>query len=355
MPGRAAIALGLAFLLPPLPAQFPSGNNSGISRSSSTRVQSRTTLITGHVFLEDGGAIDAPISILGGCRGSLQVLGYTDLKGNFSLDLRTVLASADAGAARTQVSSVCEIRAKLEGYQSSSIDMESRSALDNPEVGTILLHRISGQEGTTVSVTSLAAPKNAKRAFDKGLSLAAKGRFDEASKQFQKAAGIYPKYADAWFRLGDIQVQQKNTAAARGFFAKAIAADPRLLPPYVEMAAISVNENRWQEAAEYAGRAIHLDPFSVPAVYYFDALAEYNLENWDAAERSARQVEKLDTQHRYLKINRILGAVLARREDYAGAAAQLREYLKLSGDARDAEEVRQQLAELDRRIARAER
>jgi hypothetical protein len=148
-----------------------------------------------------------------------------------------------------------------------------------------------------------------------------------------------------------LQAEKHDTAAARVSFARAIAIDPRLVPPYVELAALNVNEAKWHEAAENSQRAIRLDSFGVPAVYYFDALANYNLQNWDATEKSARRLQKLDTQHRYIKIDRILGAVLAGRKDYAGAAEQMRDYLKFAGDAKDAGEVRAQLTELEKRAA----
>ena len=40
----------------------------------------------------------------------------------------------------------------------------SESLDDNPDVGSIVLHRLSGVEGTSVSATSYNAPKDAKKA-----------------------------------------------------------------------------------------------------------------------------------------------------------------------------------------------
>jgi tetratricopeptide (TPR) repeat protein len=309
-------------------------------------------LITGQVFIEDGSAITSPISIVGGCRGAMQLLGYTDMQGHFAIDSTRsggVLEDASSGASRNQ--SLCEIAARLEGYRSSSIDLTGRGSAENPEVGTILLHRVGEQEGSTVSLTSLQAPKSARRAFDKGMASFREDRLDDAAKQFDKAVTLYPKYADAWYRLGHVQIQQDNPTAGRASFNKAIAADPKLVPPYVELAGLCASAGQWREAADASQRAIRLDPFSAPAVYFFNSLANYNLQNWDASERSARKLQELDPQHHYLKINRILGALLAAKSDYAGAADQLRDYLKFAGDVKDAAEVRAQLAQLDTRLA----
>ena len=348
----ACMVLYSAFALPLFgQLQGGAGGGAGMPHSNSTRSASRSTFITGLVFIEDGAAISSPIAIVGGCRGSMQLLGYTDLKGRFSLDVKGAGSVEDATSVNSRGSAVCDVGARLEGYRSSTVDLSQRSALDNPEVGTILLHRISGQEGSTVSLTSLQAPGKAHREFDKGAEALRKDRLDDAARHFEKAVAIYPSYADAWNRLGHVQVEKNDPAAARASFARAIAIDPKLVPPHVELAALNVNEGRWHEALENSQRAIRLDSSGVPVIYFFDALANYNLRNWDAAEKSARRLQKLDTQHRYIKIDRILGSLLANREDYAGAAEQMREYLKFAGDAKDAAEVRAQLAELEKRAA----
>jgi hypothetical protein len=326
------------------------GSLGGVPRLNSTRTPSRPTFISGQVFIEDGGGISSPITIVGGCRGSMQLLGYTDLQGHFSIDVKGGSSIEDATSANSRTSSVCEVGARLEGYRSNTIDLSQRSMLDNSEVGTILLHRTSDQEGSTVSMTSLQAPKSAHREFDKGQESLRKDRLNEAARHFTKAVAIYPRYADAWNRLGHVQVQEKDTAAARSSFARAIGIDPKLVPPYVELAALNATEGKWPEVLENSQRAIRLDSFGVPAVYFFDALANYNLRNWDATEKSARRLEQLDTQHRFVTIDRILGAILLGRRDYAGAAEQMRDYLKFAGDAKDAGEVRAQLAELEKRL-----
>ena len=279
----------------------------------------------------------------------MQLLGYTDMKGQFSIDVKGNASVADATATGMRGVTLCEVSARLDGYRANSVDLSQRGSLDNPDVGTILLHRIGNDEGSTVSMTSLRAPKSARREFDKGMASMRKGRQDDAARHFAKAAAIYPQYADAWSRLGHIQIEKKDPAAARVSFAKAIEVDPKLVPPYVELTALCVTEGKWRDAVKYSERAIRLDSFGVPAVYFFNALANYNLRNWAATEKSARRLQQLDTQHRFITIDRILGVVLAGRRDYAGAAEQMRDYLKFAGDAKDAAEVRAQLAELEKR------
>ena len=176
----------------------------------------------------------------------MQLLGYTDMKGLFSIDVKGNASAEDATQTSSRGQTLCEVSARLDGYRANSIDLSQRGALDNPNVGTILLHRIGNDEGSTVSMTSLRATKSARREFDKGMASLRKERQGDAARHFEKAVAIYPRYADAWSRLGHIQIEKKDAAAARVSFAKAIEIDPKLVPPYVELAALNVSEGRWR-------------------------------------------------------------------------------------------------------------
>ena len=68
-------------------------------------------------------------------------------------------------------------------------------------------------------------------------------------------------------------------------------------------------------------------------------MANYNLRNLEAAEKSAREAQKLDTQHRIPKIDHLLGVILAQRRDYTGAAVQMKSYLKFAPGATDDESL----------------
>ena len=245
----------------------------------------------------------------------------------------------------------CELRAELSGYRSSAVQLANRRSMDDPDVGTLFLHRMSKDEGSMVSMTALNAPKDAKKSFEKGLEALKKKKADDAQKNFEKAVNVYPKYADAWYQIGMLQVNAKNIEGARTSFAQAITADPKLVTPYVELAMLDARESKWKETADHTSKAIRLDPVDFPVAFYFDAIANYNLQNFEAAEKSARQLQRLDTQHRYPMADRILASVLAERKEYPAAAEQMRLYLKDAGSAKDADEVRGQLQQLEKLIA----
>ena len=79
--------------------------------------------------------------------------------------------------------------------------------MDNPDLGTILMHREAPGEGSTVSATSLNAPKAARKAFEKGQELLKKNKPADAREEFEKAVQIDQVYAAAWCELGKLQVE----------------------------------------------------------------------------------------------------------------------------------------------------
>jgi hypothetical protein len=165
--------------------------------------------LSGRVMVDDGTPPPQTVVIERVCNGNARAEGYTDHKGYFSIDLgmdRGVLQDAsmsgrpfdDTGMrlpGQTQTASGmggsamsdqrymnCDLRANLPGYRSQLVSLANRRAMDSPDVGTIFLHRLGNVEGRLISAISLAAPKDARKALEKGLDLAKKNKLDDAVK-----------------------------------------------------------------------------------------------------------------------------------------------------------------------------
>ena len=67
-----------------------------------------------------------------------------------------------------------------------------------------------------------------------------------------------------------------------------------------------------------------------------------------AAEKSALDAERLDVRHEFPQVAHVLGMLLARRGEYAGAAKRLHAYLEMAPNAPDAGDVRSRLAEVEK-------
>src|SRR5262249_6745394 len=153
---------------------------------------------------------------------------------------------------------------------------------DNPDVGVILLHRILPTEGgSTVAASSLAAPKDAKKAYEKALDSLKKRKTEDAVKSLEKAVEVYPGYAAAWCELGRVRAGQGQAEMARKSFDEAIKADPKFVPPLLEIAIMEIQAKRWKEVGEVTDRIVKLDSFDYPQAYFFNAIANYNLQDME--------------------------------------------------------------------------
>ena len=174
----------------------------------------------------------------------------------------------------------------MAGFTSDSFNLFNRRTADNPDIGVLFLHRVAGVEGASVSVTSMMAPKDAKKAYEHGLQALLKNKPADASKDFEKAVAVYPKYADAWVNLGKLHLEHQEIEPARAALRKALECDPKLVSPYLELGLLAAKDGNWQESGKYLDRAVELDPVDFPQAWYADAVANYNLKKYDEAEKA---------------------------------------------------------------------
>jgi perosamine synthetase len=83
------------------------------------------------------------------------------------------------------------------GFGAHVLDLSTRRVMDNPDTGTVVLRRVARSDGVLVSLTSLSAPKAARKAYEKGLHAAHAGKWESARARFEKAVALYPQYAEA--------------------------------------------------------------------------------------------------------------------------------------------------------------
>jgi tetratricopeptide (TPR) repeat protein len=241
----------------------------------------------------------------------------------------------------------CELRAVLTGYRSDIAALAGRQMEESRDVGTLILHRLANVQGTTISATSLHAPKDAKKAYSKGLDEAKKQKWPEAQAQFEKAVEVYPHYAAAWFELGDAFSHQNSAEQARKAYGHALESDRKFLKPYLPLAVMSLQESNWQAVAETTDALTRLDPVDYPQAFLLNAMANLNLRNYDAAEQSARQAIKLDAGHQFPRSAYVLGLILANKHDYDAALPLMREFIQRAPDAPDAGTVKKQISDIE--------
>ena len=357
---RALLAAAAAlFLLPAF------GQNKTPNSNPPTGFQPTPQFINGKVLLDDGTPPPDPVVIERICRGTLHTEGHTDRKGAFGFEIghddlvqdagdfsnatvnpNAVHISSDPGADPKRPYRECELRANLPGYRSDVVSLSNYRPDGDPNIGTIILHKMGDVEGRVISANTASAPKNAGREYEKGMDAVKRGKGDEAAKAFAKAAQLYPAFAAAWFELGKLEAAQFQIDGAQKSFTTAVAAEPKFLSPYLELSQLAYRVKNWQELARITGQALKLDRFDYPDLYYLNGLAHYGLKEMDAAEMSFRETEKLDAAHRYPKTHQYLAGILVQKNDLPAAVEELSNYVKYAPDAPDIAAMRHQLRQL---------
>jgi tetratricopeptide (TPR) repeat protein len=354
-----------------IPQQNPNDNNSG-------PFANRPIFLSGKVMFDDGGPTNSDIRIERVCGATQRLETHTDSKGRFSFQLGGN-TTVDTDAADSGIGSGfgrqggsnspfsqgnrggldgmfgCEIRAAYPGYRSDMVPLANRHSLDDPDLGTIVLHRLANVQGSTISLTTAAAPKSARKDYEKGIQLAEKGKFEEAEKRFLEATDVYPKFAAAWFALGQVQQRENKPAEARKSYEAAIGADKKFVSPYDQLALLSAQGGNWEEAVKYSKTVIELNPVEFPSAFWYNAIANYNLKNTGEAEKSVKALLKVDTRHRYPQAESMLAQFAVNRGEYAEAATHLRAYLALAPNAKDAATLKAELQKIDDASAAAKK
>lgn len=334
----------------------------------------RPLMLSGKVVLDDGAPPPEPVAIYMSCGGRKVPKGYASIKGTFSIDLtgRRDLTFTDASVSErpgpaanddptpfkgvddslaAPVSGLgrvnffgCALEVELSGYRSESIELGYRTESDSPDLGTIVLRRMGGVEGTTIRMTTLSAPKKARKAYKKAFKelRKKKPKYEKVERELSRAVAEHPTFAAAWVLLGEVRQQRNDKAAAREAFEKAAASDPTYLKPLTPLLKMALEDQRWNDAVRFAEHILRLNPFATKA-RFSQAVAQLNLGQVDAAEQSVLALQSGDAANRSPHSYHLLGTILARKGQFEPAAAAFRSYLKARPNSPAAAALRQQL------------
>jgi hypothetical protein len=294
-----------------------------------------------------------PMLVSVDCRGDVVNLTQADLRGQFVIrfvDTHGVeRIPADAQRQMETKYEGCQVHASLAGFRSSAVTITVRNLRDEPDLGTITLFPEGRSSGTELSSTTKTAPANAMKAFEKARADWLDQNGGAAVGSLKKAVAIYPEFAEAWFQLGKLE-EASDPQGARDSFSKALAADPKFVLPYEQLASMAANEGKWQEAENNTNQALQLDPAGTPQLWYDDALAKFQLRKTEPASVSAAKSLAIDPRHTVLGTEQLLAVILARKADYAAAIQHLRNCLTYFPAGRDSDLVKQQIAQLERKM-----
>jgi TolA-binding protein len=369
----------------PTPPPSPAPNSSGTAvPSSSQPVQPDLNFVMflyGRVATDDGTPVPQDVSVEVVCNERVRQQAYATSNGGFSMQLgsRTdsVLDASDDPSSQqvvpTKSSSAgipsqefarCELRAKAAGFRSNSRSlMGLTSSVRGIDVGSIVMERVTKVKGATISAAPYKAPSNARKAYEKGLQAEKNGKLADARKYFEQAVEMSPRYASAWFRLGTVLEKENEKDSARAAYTKASAIDARFLPPYLSLASMAYEAQDWTSVLQFTAHVMALDPLDYGAengyvvdldewnlgdAYFYNAVANYKLNNIEAAEKSALKAERVDLLTHAPLLHLLLAEIFTQAKDYALAIAELQTFLELYPHAKEGELAREQVAKLEK-------
>ena len=218
--------------------------------------------------------------------------------------------------------------------------------MDNPDVGVLILRRLSASVATTVSLNTLSAPRKAQEAFRKASEEIAEEKPDlkKATQLLRRATDEFPRFSAAWELLARVQLAEGKTAEARESLLKAVGAEPGFISPYLVLAQISIQQSNWSETAEWTGKVLSLDQADSTSLYW-NGLAHYYLGRFDRAEpvlsRLYGKTAEMELKYPFgLLPLGVMHANLGRIEE---AGRELKRYLEIMPAQRVPAEQRSQL------------
>ncbi len=338
--------------------------------------------LRGKIRAGDGTALPNDTAVQRVCNNRVREQVYADSRGDFTLrpspvnetvaDASTDLSGYNRAAAKESVNGIpqtelakCELRITASGFRPNTTLLAGLTPSSGTlDVGGVTLDRIVKVDGGPINAAEYKAPNEARAAYQKGMEAERKEKLEDAEKYLEKAVKIYPRYTMAWFQLGTVQLKNKETDEAREAFTRATLLDEKFLPPYLSLAKLAFAEKEWPQVLKLTGHILEedpmnragftemivdSDPLNCSAAYYYNAVANYELGKFPEAEKSAAKAERrAEVRAKYPDVHLLLAELYTKRKNYAGAIAEMRTYLEVLPQAKDANEVRAQVAKLEK-------
>ncbi len=188
-------------------------------------------------------------------------------------------------------------------------------------------------------------PEAARQEFNLGSKEMDKKHWEEAKVHFQKAITAFPKYAEAFNNLGQVEIQLKDGKGAVEAFRSATQIDPTLQDATMYLGQFYYENKQYKEAEPYLLRSVANQPKSAQILI---VLANTELQNGESALAlaNARKVPSLPDHKQFAISHLIVAQALTGKGQDDEIAKEYEEYLKEAPDSPLAPRVKDALAKL---------
>lgn len=237
----------------------------------------------------------------------------------------------------------CTLRAHLDGYVSSEIDISALNSYSNTKMAPLILTPMSG-DPTIIAARDDQIPAKSHGEWKAAMKAIDAGNFTEAGTHMEEVTKLTPKFAGGWNSLGLIYSMQQKPDKAKEAYEQAIAVDPKMIQPYLMLARYYVFRKDWDNTTKLVDQVLKLDTkHAYSEVYLHQAAARYGMKDFAGAETSVNQALKLDQSKRGSRAEYVLGRILEAKGDMDGARQHMLKYLELDPTAQDAGQIKEHI------------
>ena len=326
------------------------------SATAQSRVNSSGTgginTIKGRIYTGDGKAIDTQIKVRVESQAGTALSLITDQTGGFvfqNMSPGSYTVVVDAGPNFEIYSESVQIDPDI---QAAPV----RGAPPVPQLAKVftvpvylrsktLAKPVDQQQTGVVNARLADAPPDAVKHYEKGLALDKSGKPDQALTEFKQAITAYPALEPAYVEAGKIYLKKSNLDDAINSFGMALKYDPRDFDAKLNYGVALYNAKRIDDAQKELDEAAALNVSAVWPHYYLGMIF-IQKKDLDDAQMQMEKAKSLKGDKNIPLLHRYLGGIYAAKRLNAQAAAELEKYIQLSPDAKDADRIKQTIAEL---------
>jgi tetratricopeptide (TPR) repeat protein len=222
-----------------------------------------------------------------------------------------------------------------------------------PKVYTVpvyLQFKRSVQEKAAVVNAKLAGvPKDALKHYDKGVEFAQAGKGEEAIAEFRTATQLYPAFTWAYTEMGKIYLRTNRLDDAVTALATAVRYDPEDFDSNIDYGVALYAKRDFTAAETQLSKAGQLNATAVTPHYYL-GLLYFQTKAMEKAQAELESAKRLKGDKNFPLVHRYLGEVYRSRNLNKQAVTELETYLAVAPKAKDADAIRQTIADLKAKI-----
>ena len=176
------------------------------------------------------------------------------------------------------------------------------------------------------------------------------GRLDEAQKRLESASRKDPGNADVDFLLGYLYFEKHDPEKARGYLLDATKAAPHNAQALTLLGRVELQRDDYAAAGGPLKQAVAVDPDSWMARYLLANVYLQEKEYEKAKDQAQFAIERGNEQANAAQLT--LGQALANLKEYPQAVEALQTFLKLAPSDANAPQVKQLIADIEKRETR---